>query len=611
MPPTTPRPSRAKRRPVLRRALPGALPLLLVLLGLTAVPAPASAAELDAITGVEITRPTGELQRGDSIRLDATWSVPDDASAGDTFRLVLPTAPRVVGTPDAFDLADPAGSVVGTCAVDATQILCTLGEYVATHTAVAGTLFFWAEVTETSTSEVLVFRTGGGAEIHVDVPGGIGDSDTWGWGPPASPVKNAWFDAEDGRAHWQVNVPGQYLTGPDGEPVVVTDTFDPRLTLVVDSMRAVAVPVDRWNRGDFWGGGFWLDRSQYVIETGPAANQFRFSVPGALGDDHVYVLVYATEVPEDARDGDRYRNSISGTGFAEAVATAVYAGGAGTGRGEAVRSIRLTKQVDGDDSGAVTGPFVFELVCRGTDGTTLDGFPRAAAVSTGATTTFTDVPVGALCALTETEDGGADRVALAPAGPIAVTADSPMTIDVVATNTFDTHAGGLAVTKRVTGTGAGLVPDGTPFTVDYAYEDADGEVSGELVVSDGSTTELTDLPAGTVVTLSEARPGPVDGVAWQRPSFAGAGVEALDDGTARVVVGASTTVRVVLTNEAVTQMPPDETDEPSDTADAPPATTPKGGLPATGTSLAVASLGALVLVAAGTAAVVSRRRFRA
>jgi hypothetical protein len=608
VPPTTPRPSLATTRSVRRRALPGALSLLLALLGLTAVPAPASAAELDAITGVEITRPTGEIQRGDSIRLDATWAVPDDASAGDTFRLVLPTAPRVVGTPDAFDLTDPAGSVVGACVVDETQVLCTLGEYVATHTDVGGTLFFWAEVTETSTSDVLVFRTGGGVEIRVDVPGGVAEGDPWGWGPPTSPVKNAWFDAKDGRAHWQVNIPGQYLTGRDGGTVVVTDTFDPRLTLVADSMRAVAVPVDRWNRGDFWDGWFWLDRSQYVLETGPAANQFRFSVPDALGDDHIYVLVYATEVPDDARDGDRYHNSITGPGFAEAAATVVYAGGAGTGRGEAVRSIRLAKQVDGDASGAVSGPFVFELVCRGTDGTTLDGFPRAASVSTGATTTFTDVPVGAVCVLTETDDGGADRVTFAPAGPIAVTAGSPGTIDVVATNSFDAHVGGIAVTKRVTGVGAALVPDGTQFTVDYAYEADGAEVSGELVLTDGSTAELPDLRVGTVVTLSEARPGSVDGVAWQRPTFAGAGVEALDDGTARVVVGDSTTVHVVLTNEAVAQVP---ADEPSDTADAAAAVTPGGALAVTGGALSATSLGALVLVAAGTFLVVARRRSRA
>lgn len=496
--PHTARPAPASARSTVRRVLAGAVSLLLALLGVAAVPATASAAELDAITGVEITRPTGEIHQGDSIRLDATWAVPDDARPGDTFRLALPTTPRVVGTTDSFDLTDPTGAVVGTCAVDETQVLCTLGEYAATHTEVAGTLFFWAKVTETSTSEVLVFRTGGDVEIRVDVPGGIREGKPWGWGAPTSPVKNGWFDTKDGRAHWQVNVPGQYLTGPDGEPVVVTDTFDPRLTLVTESIRMVAVPVTRWNGGNFWNEWFWLSRSQYVVETGPAANQFRFSVPDALGADHVYVLVYATEVPADARDGDRYGNSVTGLGTSTVTAAVRFAGGAGTGAGEALRSIRLAKQVDGDDAQRATGPFAFALDCRGTDGATLDGFPRAATVLAGGTTTFADVPVGAVCGLTETDAGGADRVAFAPAGPVVVTTSSPSVIDVVATNTFDARVGGVPVTEPATGSRPvrdGLVPAGTATHV----EPTDGAV--------GPVTRV-DAPAPPGVPS----PGTSDGV---------------------------------------------------------------------------------------------------
>jgi hypothetical protein len=606
--PHSARPSRAITRSNLRSALAGAVSLLLALLGLTAVPATASAAELDAITGVAITEPIGEIHQWDVIRLDATWSVPDDARPGDTFRLALPTTPRIGGFADSFELTDPSRAVVGTCTVDQSGFVCTLGEYVATHTDVGGTLFFWAQATEKSTSEVLVFTTGSGVEIRVDIPGGIGDGE--GWGAPTSPVKNAWFDTTDGLARWQVNIPGQYLTGPGGDAVVVTDTFDPRLSLVVDSMRALAVPVARWDGGAFWNSGFWLNPSQYVVETGPEANQFRFSVPDAHGADYVYVLTYGTAVPADARDGDRYVNSVAGLSGGEVLASVVYAGGAGTGRGEAVRSIRLAKELDGDAAEAVAGPFVFRLACTGADGATLDGFPRAATVFAGATTTFTDVPVGALCELTESDDGGADRVTFAPAGPIEVTADSPLTIDVVATNTFDAHAGGIAVTKHVAGAGAGLVPDGTTFTVDYVYEGADGEVSGELVLTDGSTAELADLAAGTVVTLSEALPSSVDGVTWQVPTFAGDDVEVLDDGSARVVVRDGTTTRVELTNEAVgTVTPGDRLDTAYPPAPAPAAAS--GALARSGAAVHAASVGALVLLATGILAVVARRRVRA
>jgi LPXTG-motif cell wall-anchored protein len=49
---------------------------------------------------------------------------------------------------------------------------------------------------------------------------------------------------------------------------------------------------------------------------------------------------------------------------------------------------------------------------------------------------FTGVPVGAVCTLSEPEDGGADAVAFSPSPVVTVTADSPRTIDLVVTNTF-------------------------------------------------------------------------------------------------------------------------------------------------------------------------------
>lgn len=606
MPPTA-RPPRHRGRPV-RRALAAAVTLLLAVLGLAAVPTTASAAELDAITGVEITRPTGAIHQGDSIRLDATWAVSDDARPGDTFRLALPTSPRVAGFADTFELTDPAGAVVGTCTVDETQFLCTLGDYVLDHTGVGGTVYFWAQVTETSDAEVLVFTTGGGVEIRVDVPGGIGEGEGGGgWQPPTSPVKGGWYDRAAGVVRWDVYVPGQFLTGPDGSPVVLTDTFDPRLTLVEDSVGVLAVPVDRWDDGDFWGSGFWLDPADYVVEAGPGANQFRFSVPDAHGADHVYVLSYATTVPADARDGDRYENTVTGLASGDVVASAEYAGAGGTGGGEAVRTIRLAKRVDGDAAQGVTGPFAFELVCTGAQGEALAGFPRSATVSAGASTTFAGVPVGSVCSLTEIDDGGADRVAFAPAGPIEVTAASPATIDVVATNTFDAHVGGVAVTKRVTGPAASGVPTGTTYPVGYAYDGPEGEVTGELVLTDGGTEVLPDLPAGTVVTLTEAAPAALGGVAWRAPAFAGDGVEVLDDGSARVVVGDGTTVEVVLTNTADVPVVPDgpgaEGQRPGTAA-----TPPSGGLATTGAGLGAAVLLAALLVAAGT--VVVRRHAR-
>jgi hypothetical protein len=577
-------------------ALATLLALLLALLGVVTTAPTASAAEIDAITAVEIAQPFGGVTQGDSIRLDATWAVPDGSQPGDTFRLGLPTSPRVVGFEDAFDLVDPSGEVAGSCTVDENGFVCTLGDYVTTHTGVTGSLYFWAYVSEASAEEELVFTAGDDVEVRVPVPGGVGpgvgDDDV---PVPTTPFKHGWYDRQEGVARWDVFVPGQYLTGEDGEPVVLTDTFDPRLTFVEDSLVVRAVPAAQWDGGDVWDDPqLVLDASAYVVEPGPDANQFRLTVPAAHGADHLYVISYATAVPADAQNGERYANSVSGIAGGDLDASAEYTDAGGAANGDAVRTIRLTKQVEGSGAAGVTGPFGFELSCTAEDGSALAAFPRSAEVATGASVVFANVPVGAVCAVSETADGGADGVTFAPAGPITVTAESPPTIEVVATNTFDVHVGGLAVTKHVTGAAAGLVPEAAEYTVAYSYEGADGVTrGGDLTLGDGSTAELGELPAGTVVTLSEAEPAAVDGVTWRAPVFAGKGVDVQPDGTARVTIGDGTTVSVTVTNRAEL---------------APGASAPRAGLAVTGTGLATAAVLASLLVAAGVAVVILRRR---
>lgn len=131
----------------------------------------------------------------------------------------------------------------------------------------------------------------------------------------------------------------------------------------------------------------------------------------------------------------------------------------------------------------------------------------------------------------------------------------------------------------------------------YSYEGADGVTrEGDLTLGDGSTAGLGDLPAGIVVTLSEAEPAVVDGVTWRAPVFTGEGVDVQPDGTARVTIGDGATVSVTVTNQA----------EP-----APGASAPGDGLAVTGTGLATAAVLASLLVAAGAAVVILRPRLRA
>jgi len=107
--------------------------------------------------------------------------------------------------------------------------------------------------------------------------------------------------------------------------------------------------------------------------------------------------------------------------------------------------------------------------------------------------------------------------------------------------------GGFTVAKSVVGDGAGLVPASTEFTVAYSYAVAGAPVAGTLVVTaDGAVVGgPADLPAGTVVTLSEPDLPVLPGVEWGTPSFAPSDT---------VTIGESGTTAVRLTNTASAQV---------------------------------------------------------
>lgn len=113
--------------------------------------------------------------------------------------------------------------------------------------------------------------------------------------------------------------------------------------------------------------------------------------------------------------------------------------------------------------------------------------------------------------------------------------------------------GAFTVTKLVGGSGASGVPADAEYTVRYSY--GDPVVERTVTVTAGATAPLIQLPAGTVVTLSELTPPALDGIEWGAPVFSGAGVTALADGRAQLTVGAGTTLAVTLTNTATTTPP--------------------------------------------------------
>lgn len=209
-----------------------------------------------------------------------------------------------------------------------------------------------------------------------------------------------------------------------------------------------------------------------------------------------------------------------------------------------VGAIGLTKVVDGAGAEAYgAGPFTLAVRCTLDDGDGA-GEPRVVydgAVTLGAagplTAQIPDLPAGAVCTVSEPDDGGATSTTISPE---RVTVGSDEVVEVTVTNTFD--VGAVAVDKVVDGQGATLYGAG-PFEVSLACS-LDGEpapvpggpsravVPGEPVVYDG-------LPVGAECVVSETATGGATSTT----------VSAVEDGApGTVVVPATDPAGIVVTN---------------------------------------------------------------
>lgn len=112
---------------------------------------------------------------------------------------------------------------------------------------------------------------------------------------------------------------------------------------------------------------------------------------------------------------------------------------------------------------------------------------------------------------------------------------------------FVVGRGGFSVTKQVTGSGG--APATKQFTVNIAYSPAVAGAPAQLTLTDGETVGVTDLPAGTVVTLTEVDPTDVGApsTGWSAAVWTGTGVTSTPTG-ATLTIGADTTVAAALEN---------------------------------------------------------------
>lgn len=172
---------------------------------------------------------------------------------------------------------------------------------------------------------------------------------------------------------------------------------------------------------------------------------------------------------------------------------------------------------------------------------------------------------------------------------------------VTVTNTASTTSpaddgGGFSIAKALDGEVAGLVPDDTEFTVQYRYAVADVSVTDTLQVrADGMAVNgPQNLPAGTIVEFIEIDLPEIVGVAWGTPVFSPESVT--------IVEGQS--VLVTVTNTAT-----DASVGPTPIDPVPEKPVGESGLASTGVQALVPTLlGAALLLAAGIAAVLVRRR---
>jgi uncharacterized repeat protein (TIGR01451 family) len=176
-----------------------------------------------------------------------------------------------------------------------------------------------------------------------------------------------------------------------------------------------------------------------------------------------------------------------------------------------VGSIHLLKEIAGEGGDVYgDGPFVFAIQCTLDDDGDGPGEPRTVYDGTVTLTddaleaTIDDLPVGAVCDITETDASGAQSTVI---DPNPVTVDADQTAEVTATNTFD--VGSVVVDKVVTGDAADFGTGPFEVTLECTYEgepvDIPGGAARELVP--GEPVTYDGLPVGADCVVTETGDG--------------------------------------------------------------------------------------------------------
>ncbi|HEY2301675.1 MAG TPA: DUF5979 domain-containing protein, partial [Acidimicrobiales bacterium] len=169
-------------------------------------------------------------------------------------------------------------------------------------------------------------------------------------------------------------------------------------------------------------------------------------------------------------------------------------------------SLIVTKTITGPAAGR-QGAVTIHTVCNGTALTPDLTIPANTPAGTQ-THTYTDLPAGDVCTITETADGSTGTVSVTVAGsPQTVTIPAATIVKADITDTYDFVPGSLVVNKTITGPAAGqqgavsihTVCDGTALTPDLT-------IAAKTAAGTQSQT-YTDIVAGARCTVTETVDG--------------------------------------------------------------------------------------------------------
>nr|WP_245190301.1 DUF5979 domain-containing protein [Leucobacter exalbidus] len=230
-----------------------------------------------------------------------------------------------------------------------------------------------------------------------------------------------------------------------------------------------------------------------------------------------------------------------------------------------VGTFSLTKTVAGEEAANSAVPESVEVTATweqdGTPGSKVlkvptDGTPVALGekllIGTKVTLTETAIADGSGIAWAAPSWGGTG-VKIEANGDVTATIGHDAAAQVTLTNHAATSTGGISFIKQLTGDAVDAVPADTEFKVRASWDAGKGVESKDLTINTVTPTPLgEELPAGTVVTLTELERPEIAGVDWGSIVFSGEQVTPVDGESAQIFVSdqQGTTELLTVTNEA-------------------------------------------------------------